>query len=148
MCSKASRRIHFITLLRRAGRCPDDLIQVYKSTIRSLLEYATELWHPGLTKTQSDQVEAIQERVLKIIHPESGYPKVLEETGLELLHERREARCRQFFTKISNESHKLNHLLPKVRDQTNKRFCKYEKPKVRTERLKKSPINYCLFNYQ
>ena len=58
ICSKASRRLFFLNLMRRAGRCPDDIMDVYKSTVRSVLE--SELWHPGLTKEMSDDLDHIQ----------------------------------------------------------------------------------------
>ena len=36
--------------------------------IRPVLEYAAPVWHHLLTKTQSDQLEAIQKRAMRIIY--------------------------------------------------------------------------------
>ncbi len=58
--SKTSRRIYFQCILRRAGKPPTDIICVYTSVIRSVLEYACEVWHSGLTKEQSDTLEHLQ----------------------------------------------------------------------------------------
>ncbi len=63
--SKASRRIYLLCILRRAGKPPTDIIRVYTSVIRSVLEYACDVWHSGLNKEQSDTLEHLQKRALK-----------------------------------------------------------------------------------
>ena len=149
ICSKASRRIYFLCLLRRAAKSPSDIVAVFCSIVRSVLEYSCEVWHPGLTKQQSATIEHIQKRALRIAYPNLGYEDVLEETGLTTLAQRREDRCRQLFEKMENPTHKLHHLLPPVQiDNRLRNKNKYELPKVRTERNKNSPINYCLFIFQ
>ncbi len=50
---KSSQRIYFLWLLKHADKSPSDIIDVYVSIIRSVLEYASDLWHPGLTREQS-----------------------------------------------------------------------------------------------
>jgi len=69
--SKASKRIYCITQLVRAGVSCKDIIVVYCSIIRTLLDYCCQVWHPGLTKQQSNELEAIQKRCLKIIFSNS-----------------------------------------------------------------------------
>ena len=66
---KASRRIYFIRLLKRSGVSDENIIKVYTSTIRAVLEYAAEVWHPGLTRSLKHQLEHIQKRVLNIVYP-------------------------------------------------------------------------------
>ena len=61
ICTKASRRLYFLRMLKRAGRSPSDICDVYTSTVRSVLEYASIVWHSALTKQQSDNIEHIQE---------------------------------------------------------------------------------------
>ncbi len=61
---KASKRIFSIRQLMRAGVKTCDVIVVYCSVVRSVLEYACEVWHPGLTNAQSDVLEAVQRRCL------------------------------------------------------------------------------------
>ncbi len=148
ICSKCSSRVFAITLLRRAGKSPEELIHVYCSTIRSVLEYCAEVWHPSLTVEQSNCLENIQERVLKIVYPDLEYDEALKTTELETLHTRRENICRTKFKKISEDSHKLNYLLKKSENSRSKSGCKFVLPKVNTVRCQKSPINYCLFNFQ
>ena len=149
ICSKASQRVYFLILLKRAGKPAKDIIDTYVSIIRSVLEYVCVVWHPGLTQEQSNKIEHIQNRCLDIAHPELDCEKTLEKYGLDTLKDRREKMCKDLFDNVKNENHKLHYLLPPVRDYISVReYRKYEPPKLRTYRLKKSPINYCLFNCQ
>jgi hypothetical protein len=149
ICQKASQRLYFLTLLRRAGIDPMDIIKVYCSIVRSVLEYAAIIWHPGLTCQQSSVIEHIQKRALKIAYPELSYETALQETNMERLDERREQQCLNFFKDIQCANHKLHHYLPQNPSQRQlRRNRKFVVPKARTNRLKKSPIFYGLFNYQ
>ena len=44
--SKGSQRIYFLCLLRRAGASGDNILCLYKASVRVGLEYACEIWHP------------------------------------------------------------------------------------------------------
>ena len=48
--TKASQRLYFIILLKRAGIDPHHLINIYTSIVRSVLEYACQVWHTSLTQ--------------------------------------------------------------------------------------------------
>ena len=149
ICGKASQRIYFLILLKRAGKPPKDIIDTYISIVRSVLEYVCVVWHPGLTIEQSNKIEHIQKRSLSIAHSDLEYEKVLEKYNMTTLKDRREQMCKKLFESMKNEDHKLHYLLPPVRDHvTARQHRKYEPPKLRTYRLKKSPVNYCLFNFQ
>jgi hypothetical protein len=73
ICSKTSKRLYFLRLLKRAGISPEDIIQIYCSIIRSVLEYACVIWHPSLTKLQNNKIELIQKRAVKIAYPDMVY---------------------------------------------------------------------------
>ena len=45
---KASKRLYVIRVLRRCGLSPSDLLLVYLSLVRSILEYACPVWHTAL----------------------------------------------------------------------------------------------------
>ena len=47
--AKANQRVFWLSRLKGAGVPPDDLIMIYKSVVRPVLEYASVVWHPGLT---------------------------------------------------------------------------------------------------
>ncbi len=149
VCGKASRRIYFLCLLRSAAKPPNDIVAVFWSIMRSVLEYSCEVWHPGLTKQHNATIDHLQRRALQIAYPDLGYKEALEVAWLTTLAQRRQDRCRQLFEKVQDTTHKLHHQLPP--ESTDKRLRhknKYELPKVRTECVKYSPINYCLFHFQ
>ena len=44
--------------MKRAGVHADLLLRFYVTFIRPMVEYATPVWHPGLTQHLSDQLES------------------------------------------------------------------------------------------
>jgi hypothetical protein len=58
------------------------------------------VWHPGLTKAQSDDLERVQRRCLKIIWPNLSYADALSVSGVEKLSIRRENLVRTVFNEI------------------------------------------------
>ena len=68
--TKASRRLYFIILLKRAGREPHHLVKIYTTIIRSVIEYACHVWHTSLTIRQTNLLENIQKRAMRIIFVE------------------------------------------------------------------------------
>ena len=58
---------------------------VYTSIIPSVLEYACPVWHPGLTKKPSKDIECVQKRCLKLLFPALSYTESLTKFGLERL---------------------------------------------------------------
>ena len=75
---KATQRLYFLKQLRRAGVPRVQLLHFYTGVIRSVLEYddddddvleyAAPVWNHLPTKTQLDQLEAIQRQALRIIY--------------------------------------------------------------------------------
>ena len=56
VCTKASKRLHFLRLRKRYAVSQDDLLVYYKSVIRPVLEYACPVWQSGLTVHQRDRI--------------------------------------------------------------------------------------------
>jgi len=85
-------------LLKRSGACIDDMLHFFKTIIRSVLEYARPVWHNSLTNEQSDQLESIQKRALKMICCSSfiDYEHMCFLYNLPSLSERRETICKRF----------------------------------------------------
>ena len=67
--SKARKRVFLIDQLKRAGIGQCDLIRIYISVIRPVVEYACPAWRTNLTKYLSDNIELIQKRCMKTIFP-------------------------------------------------------------------------------
>ena len=115
ICPKASQPVYFLCMLRRPDASSTDMLNFYKSTIRASVEYACPVWHTGLTVEQTDSVETIQKRAMKIISPDMTYAEALGAAGLERLDARRERLARPFFLQILSPHHKFNYLIPQPR---------------------------------
>lgn len=146
---KAAKRLYYLVLLRHSGVPLQDLVTIFTSTIRFILEYACEVWGPNLPAYLSDCIEHIQFRALKILLPWLSYNQALLMSGLERLSVRRERLCQSFFLELCESNHMLNYLLPiNSNPRTLRKKFKYSLPKVRTNRLKNSPVYYGLFRFQ
>ena len=60
MVAKANTRKYFITIPKRPGVQFGDLVRCYCTFVQPLLEFASPVWHPGLTIQQSDVLEQVQ----------------------------------------------------------------------------------------
>ena len=90
-----------------------------------ILEYASPLWHPTLTKSQAERLETVQCLVYSSPTP---YFAILALAGIPSLQARRLDLSTRFFIKICQPTSCLHHLLPPPRD-----------PAV-TSRLRKSTL--------
>ena len=93
--SKANKRLFGLRVLQKSGLRTDELLEVYCSTIRSAVEYASPVW-AGLPSYLSDLLETIQKKALRIIFPYVSYCQARELAGLETLSSRRTVACKNF----------------------------------------------------
>jgi hypothetical protein len=150
LTSRMSQRMYFLKQLRRSGAHTEDLLTYYKAVIRSIAEYACQVWHSGLTAHQANSIEKQQERALKIILPGMNYTHALAESGLSSLQERRHKLCMNFFSSMTSPSHKLHHLLPsrKSHNYNTRTAHQFVIPKISNNRFKREFITNALLNYQ
>ena len=66
---KAGKRIYMLYQLKRAGVNQADLVTIYISVVRPVVEYTCPVWHTNLTIYLSDNIEMIQKRAEKAIFP-------------------------------------------------------------------------------
>ena len=92
IASKASKRIFAIRTLKKSGLSSYDLVNVYCSIVRPVLEYASPVW-AAIPDYLSDLVESIQKKVLGIIFPNLTYNEALDASGLVSLRQRRGDMC-------------------------------------------------------
>ena len=122
----------------------DDLVTVYTSFVRPLLEYACPVWHCAITKTQQSRIERIQKRSLRMIlsYQYHTYAQALALTGLQSLHDRREHLCLMFDRKVFQSPSSGKWFLPAnpSRLLRNNRLCL--EPRYRTERYRNSSIPF------
>ena len=67
ICQKATQKLWIIRRLKKYRLDTLTLLDVYTKEIRSILEHAVPVWHSGLTKKQSANIEKVQKTALKII---------------------------------------------------------------------------------
>jgi len=80
---KAASRLHFLRILRKSNLKSHHLLHFYLTVIRPVLEYCSVVWHHGLTKAQSETLEAIQRRAFCIIYPPTiGMPYISQSCQL------------------------------------------------------------------
>ena len=133
--TKASQRLYFIILFKRARVESHHLVKIYTSLVRSVVEYACQVWHTSLTKQQTKQLESIQRRAMRIIFRNVSYAEAIVTAGIPTLADLREILCRTLFANMQKHNHKLHHLLPLIREPTHatRSNCKYTVPLCRTD---------------
>lgn len=152
---KASSRLYFLRLLKRAGLSPNDLRYFYITVVRPVLEYGCVVWNHNLPVSQSDKLESIQKRALRIINgnisTEMPYSSLLFLSQLEPLNDRRSKLCKRFFEKMCCDDNCLHELLPPKRNSSLldrlRHPSTYPVPSCRTKRYQ-SFINFALLHYQ
>ena len=149
ICAKASKRLYALRILKRNGVPPADLLTIFCTFIRPVLEYACQVWYTSLssTVTLSDQIEHVQKRAIKIMFPRLSYTASLDQSRLSTLHERRENQFLSLYKSVLNhDNNKLHELLPDPVYHKNhlRNPRKYPLFKCRTERFKNSFIPYCV----
>ena len=146
MISKGSRRLYMLNRLKRFGLPVEDLVSVFVSYVRPVVEYATPVWHGSLTAEQSDRLENIQKRACRIILgiKYDSYTEALELTGLQRLSIRRLHLCTNFAVQCS-ESERYSDWFPMNRSTHSMRLRQtkvYQEFRSRTKRYGDSPIPF------
>ena len=147
LLEKANKKMFLLRTLKRFGFGPSELSAVYTGYIRPVLEYADVIWHSGLTRIHSDEIESIQRRACKTIlgHHSASYDDNLKVCNLETLEDRRLTHCIQFAQTLSNNSRTCSLLPPTRFEQHRRQLRKSQKLsqiRCRTTRFKKSPIPF------
>ncbi|XP_073228391.1 mitogen-activated protein kinase kinase kinase 3-like [Porites lutea] len=120
-------------------------------TIRSVLEYACQVFHSSLPYYLSEELERIQKRALRIIFPYASYNSALKEAGIPSLYDRRASLSSDLFNDIVLDiNHKLAGLLPPKAEhhrqlRSNRKF---NVPVCKTDRLKKSFIAMYIYCFR
>ena len=115
MITKVNHKLWSLRILMK--NCNDSEIgkQFHVTWIVPVLEYCAPVWHGILTQRQSDRLEAVQKKALRIILKKSylNYDNALQTLKLKPLYLRRKNLCLKFVQKAKN---KLPNFFP-LRDQ-------------------------------
>jgi len=131
--------------LRRAGMDCHDMLIVYKSVLRSVLDFVAPTYHPLLNKTQTNLLEQLQRRALKVVFGYSeSYSDCLIKAKITTLEERRFELTKNFAIKTAKNPRFSDGWFPeKPKSTHNTRYQKkYVEVKPRTERFKHNPLTY------
>ena len=153
---KVNKKFHFLQSLSKTDRNTELLLSAWKILQRPITEYATPLWHSGLSKSDSSKLESLQKKAVGMIldtfyiehkryYKLKGHPVCYESALIHLdiisLAERREVLTSKFALQtFRNERHKDYFEI-----NSNIRCCSKLKPSIQeytcnTERLKNSAI--------
>ena len=116
-------------------------MKVYSTLVRPLLEYASQVWHPGLNQQQKHLIESIQEWAIQMVYPSLMYEGVLTESNLQTLHSRRDGACKNCLWPCKNHTTNCTIYFPQ-----RERFtmtADITLPKVKTNSFKDSFIDFC-----
>ena len=109
---RARRRLYALRVLAKSGLSSQEVLQVYCSQVRSVLEYASPVW-AGLPDYLSDLIESVQREAMRIILPNLSYDQALVCSGLQTLLERRGLACERFVQALQvSSSPCMARLLP------------------------------------
>ena len=120
----------------------EDLVLIYCSYIRSVLELNSNVWFSSITNEERENLERIQKIACKIILKENyeNYEKALETLKLKSLSERRQMLALRFAQKCLNHD-RFRDLFPLNDANVDTRNSeKYVVKFASTDRLKESSI--------
>lgn len=144
---KANRRLFMLRSLKRFGFDHDELVTVYRSYVRPVIEYGDVVWHSGLTSKQINDLEKIQKRACRTIQGReySSYSEALSSCDLMTLEDRRIDHCLKFAKGLADND-RTKHLLPPTRIESHGRNLrnsnKISQIPTKTKRFQQSPIPY------
>ena len=109
---KANKRLYIINQLRKAGYSTKELVSVYCTLIRPILEYAAPVWS-ALSSCLASDIEMVQKRAMRAIFwpIKLCYNASLEAANFLPLTERRAILSEKFIAKNKHSAGPLNNIL-------------------------------------
>ena len=145
LVKKANARMRILHKISEFNAPVEDMLTIYMSYIRSIVEQSCTVWHSRLTQENIEDLERIQKSALRIILKEdyNTYDQALEFTMLAKLSDRREKLCLKFAKNCAkNElTRDLFQLNPNGGTVSRNRE-KYLVTMANTDRLRDSAVPY------
>ena len=143
MCEKAMNRMWILRRMRLFNLNLETILDTYVKEIRSILELAVPVWHSGLTKKQTRDIERVQKMAMFLILSENNVDYYVACTimGVEPLCTRREELCLKFARKNIKQENTLFHKVTQLSNTRSKEKVVIE-PGYNTKRFKNSSIPY------
>lgn len=143
VCKKFRAALWSLRELRDAGMNQEDLIYIYSTVLRPVIEFACVTYGPMLTNDLSLEIERLQLRAAKIAYgPYVSYSTVLRETDLDTLESRRNTRIRRFAEKTLSNPRFASRWFPlsQKHQHDTRHTRKFLEENARTSRLYNSPL--------
>ena len=143
ICKKAMKKIWTLRRMRNLGLDTKHMFDTYTKEIRSVLELAVPVWHSGLTRKQSGDIERVQKTALKIILGENyiNYDVACTLLETEPLEFRREKLCLKFSRKDIKSEQTLFSVVTNPPNTRTKKKLVHEY-KYNTKRFRDSSLPY------
>ena len=109
--------------LRKLGASQTDMLDVYYTQVRCVLEFGVAVWASGLTMAEATQIERVQKCALHVILGVNyiSYENSLEILKTEKLSERR-SKIYLKFIKECEKKHKIFKLAQIIRTEKTNRY--------------------------
>ena len=139
---RANARMVLLRRLVQFNPKKEDMIIIYISYIKSILEQSCQVWHFSLTDENSNDLERVQKCALKIILGEKyiSYESALEELNLIDLKTRRNQLCQKFAFKCTENERTKHYFKRNKKPMELRNKEKFHVEFAKTERYKKSSI--------
>ena len=86
--------------LRKSGFLGKELFKLYNVFVRPVIEYCCVVYHPLLTRSQTQEIERLQKQVAKLAYGwDRSYQVICEEENIQTPQERREQYIDKFVAK-------------------------------------------------
>ena len=143
--SKANKRLWILRRLAALGASNDDLLEIYRTQIRCVLELAVPVWQGSISQDEKADIERVQKSAFHIIlgNEYLSYSNALKVLCLETLERRRNQLCLKFAKKCEKHE-KFRHWfkINKNDNNTRSKKAKYSEVTARLSRFKRSPISF------
>ena len=98
LTKKANKKMRMLHLAAKYTRNKDHLKHIYKTFVRSTLEFSSTVWHSSLTLADRQDLERVQKAALRVIlqGEYDSYEQALGLLNLESLNQRRESMALKF----------------------------------------------------
>ena len=138
--------MYILRRLKKLGCKRQELVDVLRQQILSVVEYASPFWSPRITKVESIMIERILKMGLQIILQEEykSFRQALETVGMKTLSQHRKDILYKF-SKGAEKSGKFNKWFSENEPEKRPRLCKNTKKRFksvscRTTRFKRSSL--------
>ena len=146
LTKKVNRKMRMLHIAAKFTRNREHLKHIYKTFIRSNLEFSSTVWHSSLSVADRQDLERVQKAAVKVILGKDyvNYEEGLSDLKLESLHKRRETMALKFVkNSLGNKNFSKMFPLKEVKHgMKSRRSEKYVVNSSNTNRHRDSAVPY------